>query len=193
MGTDQRIKGELMMEALPKDSEIAALLPEYTAHGDSTRLILRDGREIVVNCTARTALRYLAERSCKSLGLMRAWAARYTRRRSANPVPIDCDLVLVPVKTREPRVAGDNTLGQVNVALSPRLVEAPERRIEFPGGGRVPVLWSEKTVSAHLAEGRHIHADLIRSQEESVLRRLTMEDRAKAHKGTVEKAHRKSG
>lgn len=181
------------MEVLPEDSEIAALLPEYTERGDSTRLILRDGREIVVNCTARTALRCLAERSCKSLGLMRAWAAKYTRRRSANPVPIGCDLVLVPVKTRRPRVPGDNTLAGINVALSPRLVEAPERRIEFPGGGRVPVLWSEETVSAHLAEGRHIHADLIRAQEESVLRRMGLEQREKAHGATGGRARRKSG
>ena len=65
-------EGEIMREELPEDSEIAAVLPEYTERGDSTRLLLRDGREIVVNCTARTALRCLAERSCKSLGLMRA-------------------------------------------------------------------------------------------------------------------------
>lgn len=162
-----------MRDALPEDSEIAAVLPEYTERGDSTRILLRDGREIVVNCTTRTTLRYLAERRCKSLGLMRTWAARYTHRRSANPVPIDCDLVLVPVKTREPRVPGDNTLGQVNVALSPRLVAGEQTAIEFPGGGRIPVLWSEKTIAAHIAEGRHIHADLIRAQQESVLRRLT--------------------
>ncbi len=163
----------MMRDILPEDSEIAAVLPEYTEHGDSTRLILRDGREILVDCTTRTTLRYLAERRCKSLGLMRTWAARYTHRRSANPVPIDCDLVLVPVKTREPRVPGDNTLAQVNVALAPRLVTEPQTAIEFPGGGRIPVLWSEKTLSAHIAEGRHIHADLIRDQQESVLRRLT--------------------
>ena len=138
----------MMRDILPEDSEIAAVLPEYTERGDSTRLILRDGREILVDCTTRTTLRYLAE-------------------------PIDCDLVLVPVKTREPRVPGDNTLAQVNVALAPRLVTEPQTAIEFPGGGRIPVLWSEKTLSAHIAEGRHIHADLIRDQQESVLRRLT--------------------
>ena len=88
-----------MKEILPKNSEIAAVLPEYTERGDSTRLLLRDGREIVVNCTSRTTLRYLAERRCKSLGFMRIWVVCYTHRRSANPVPIDCDLVLVPVKT----------------------------------------------------------------------------------------------
>lgn len=161
-----------MREILPEDSEIAAVLPEYTARGDAARILLRDGRAVVVDCTARTLLRHLAERRCKSLGLMRAWTARYTHRRSANPVPIDCDLVFVPVKTREPRVPGDNTLGQVNVALAPRLVTGPKTAIEFPGGGQIPVLWSEKTTEAHIAEGRHIHADLVRAQQESVLRRL---------------------
>ena len=111
---------------------------------------------------------------------MRTWAARYTHRCSANPVPIDCDLVLVPVKTREPRVPGDNTLGQVNVALAPRLVAGEQAAIEFPSGGRIPVPWSEKTIAAHIAEGRHIHADLIRSQEESVLRRLLAPSRPQA-------------
>lgn len=170
-----------MRETLPEDSEIAAVLPEYTAQGDTARILLRDGRAIVADCTARTLLRHLVERRCKSLGLLRAWAARYTHRRSANPVPIGCDLVLVPVKTREPRVPGDNTLAQVNVALSPRLIAGEETTIEFPGGGRITVLWSEKTTEAHIAEGRHIHADLIRAQEESVLRRLLEPRTPKRH------------
>lgn len=161
-----------MREELPEDSEIAAVLPEYTERGDSTRLLLRDGREILIDCTAKTALRRLAERHCKSLGLMRAWAANYTHRRSANPVAIDCDLVLVPVKTREPRVPGDNTLAQVNVALAVRLVTEPRCAIETAGGQRVPVLWSRKTIQSHIAEGCHIHADLLQAQQRSVLRRL---------------------
>ena len=98
------------------------------------------------------------------------------RRRCANPVAIDCDLVLVPVKTREPRVPGDNTLAQVNVALAVRLVTEPRCAIETAGGQRVPVLWSRKTIQSHIAEGCHIHADLLQAQQKSVLRRLARKD-----------------
>ncbi len=110
-----------MREELPEDSEIAAVLPEYTERGDSTRILLRDGREILIDCTT-------------------------------------------------------NTLAQVNVALAVRLVTEPRCAIETAGGQRVPVLWSRKTIQSHIAEGCHIHADLLQAQQKSVLRRLARKD-----------------
>lgn len=162
----------MLLEMLPGDREIAAILPEYTERGDCTRILLCDGRELLLDRSMRTTLRYLAARRCKSLGLMRQWAARYTRRRTANPVAIGCDLVLVPVKSRRPRIPGDNTLAQVNVALGVRLVAGPQAALDLAGGRRLPVLWSLKTLREHIAAGCHIHADLLREQQESLLWRL---------------------
>ena len=53
---DGRRKGKSdMKEMLPKDSEIAALLPEYTSEGDMTRIVLTNGTALVLRRTMRAA------------------------------------------------------------------------------------------------------------------------------------------
>ncbi len=221
------------MNQLPADSEILALVPEYTDCGNSVRLYLADGREILIAGTLRAVLRALARRRCKDLGLLRAYAARYTQRRFANPLAVSPDLVLAPLRTRAPKIPGDPTQGLVNVAAPIRLtaeslISAPakpggtDRRhaaapndagaapagkspdgapaakapgrvlpgkspgdvpeagpssavrpaIELPGGRRIPLGWSAATVRRHLADARSLYADLVREQQESLLRRL---------------------
>ena len=44
--------------------------------------------------------------------------------------------------------------------------------ISLTSGKALPVLWSEKTALAHIREARHICAELVREEEEAVLRRL---------------------
>ena len=167
-----------MENMLPKDSEIAALLPEYTAEGDVTRIVLTNGTALIFRRTMRATLSALARRR---------WAARYTRRRLNNPIAASADLVLVPVKTRRPRICGDNTMAHINVAAmeAEKSEEKPEPRrkgplqkkgrpaiISLPGGVSVRALWSERTTAAHIGDARRIQSDLVRDQEEAVLRRL---------------------
>jgi hypothetical protein len=176
-----------MENMLPKDSEIAALLPEYTAEGDVTRIVLTNGTALIFRRTMRATLSALARRRCKDVTLLRRWAARYTRRRLNNPIAASADLVLVPVKTRRPRICGDNTMAHINVAAmeAEKSEETPEPRrkgplqkkgrpaiISLPGGVSVRALWSERTTAAHIGDARRIQADLVRDQEEAVLRRL---------------------
>lgn len=174
-----------MEKSLPKDVEIAALLPAYTNEGDITRILLTNGTELVCRRTMRSTLAKLARRRCKDVTLLRRWASRYTHRALNNPIAASSDLVLVPVKTRRPRVEGDGTMAHVNVvAISgetfrqhdgvSRKKVAGKRStvIALAGGSKLPVLWSEKTTLAHIREARHICAELVREEEEAVLRRL---------------------
>ena len=178
-----------MENMLPKDSEIAALLPEYTAEGDVTRIVLTNGTALIFRRTMRATLSALARRRCKDVTLLRRWAARYTRRRLNNPIAASADLVLVPVKTRRPKVGGDNTMAHINVAAleAENSEDEPEPRrrtasrkesrpavITLPGGVSVRALWSERTTAAHIGDARRIQADLVRDQEEAVLRRLSV-------------------
>lgn len=174
-----------MEKTLPKDVEIAALLPAYTQEGDVTRILLTNGTELVYRRTMRSTLAKLARRRCKDVTLLRRWASRYTHRTLNNPIAASSDLVLVPVKTRRPRVEGDGTMAHVNVvAISgetfrqhdgvSRKKVAGKRStvIALASGSKLPVLWSEKTTLAHIREARHICAELVREEEEAVLRRL---------------------
>ena len=183
-----------MKETLPKDDEIAALLPAYTQEGDVTRILLTNGTEFVYRRTMRATIQRLARRRCKDVTLLRRWASRYTHRTLNNPIAASADLVLVPIKTRRPRVEGDATMAHVNVAALMAMPEPEEEtgrrraRLRRPlsktepdkhavlslaGGASLSVLWSEKTIRAHISAARHIRAELVRDEEEAVLRRLS--------------------
>lgn len=170
-----------MNKTLPKDVEIAALLPAYTQEGDVTRILLTNGTELVFRRTMRSTLAMLARRRCKDVALLRRWASRYTHRTLNNPIAASPDLVLVPVKARHPRIGGDGTMAHVNVvAVSGDTFRQPGGNprgkksavISLAGGSKLPVLWSEKTTFAHIREARHICAELVREEEEAVLRRM---------------------
>ena len=60
-----------MKTILPKDAEIAALLPAYTNEGDITRILLTNGTELVYRRTMRSTLANLARRRCKDVTLLR--------------------------------------------------------------------------------------------------------------------------
>lgn len=173
-----------MEKTLPKDVEIAALLPAYTQEGDVTRILLTNGTELVYRRTMRSTLAKLARRRCKDVTLLRRWASRYTHRTLNNPIAASADLVLVPVKTRRPRVEGDGTMAHINVvAISGDTFRpndgVPRKQnptvISLTGGKTLPVLWSEKTTLSHIREARHICAELVREEEEAVLRRIRKE------------------
>lgn len=173
-----------MEKTLPKDVEIAALLPAYTQEGDVTRILLTNGTELVYRRTMRSTLAKLARRRCKDVTLLRRWASRYTHRTLNNPIAASADLVLVPVKTRRPRVEGDATMAHINVvAISGDTFRQnggiPRKQsptvISLAGGKALPVLWSEKTTLSHIREARHICAEMVREEEEAVLRRIRKE------------------
>lgn len=173
-----------MEKTLPKDVEIAALLPAYTQEGDVTRILLTNGTELVYRRTMRSTLAKLARRRCKDVTLLRRWASRYTHRTLNNPIAASADLVLVPVKTRRPRIEGDATMAHINVvAISGDTFrpndDVPRKQtptvISLTGGKALPVLWSEKTTLSHIREARHICAELVREEEEAVLRRIRKE------------------
>ena len=178
-------KKKKMEKVLPKDVEIAALLPAYTQEGDVTRILLTNGTELVYRRTMRSTLAKLARRRCKDVTLLRRWASRYTHRALNNPIAASSDLVLVPFKTRRPRIEGDTTMAHVNVvaisgdtfrqhddAARAKAIKKKPTVISLTGGKALPVLWSEKTTLAHIREARHICAELVREEEEAVLRRL---------------------
>ena len=184
-----------MENMLPQDSEIAALLPEYTAEGDVTRIVLTNGTALVFRRTMRATLSALARRRCKDVTLLRRWASKYTRRTLNNPIAASADLVLVPVKTRRPRVGGDVTTAHINVAALAAPEPGPGRPrrrrkvncggchpavISLSGGAKVQTLWSERTTLAHIGDARRIRAELVRDEEEAVLRRLTKKDTCKS-------------
>ena len=154
-----------MEKNLPKDAEIAALLLAYTCEGDVTRILLTNGTELVYRRTMRSTLQSLARRRCKDVTLLRRWARRYTHRTLAHVN------VAAVARSTFRRKADDADRVKRKRRMSVDGAEKPAI-IALVGGSELPVLWSEKTTLAHIREARHICSELVREEEEAVLRRI---------------------
>lgn len=162
------------MMNLPPDREIVALVPEYTDEGDSVRVLFADGTETRRAVSMKTLMKGLAERRAKLLSLLRKWASTYTGRKLGNPVAVSTDLVLAPVKMRDARLTGDETMGCVNVTASPKVRADGQKKsvVELAGGHEVSVEWSLATTRARLSDASCIAAELMSEEDERVFRRL---------------------
>lgn len=178
---------------LPKDRDIAAILPLYTQRGDCTCLYLRSGSRRIYNVKVRAVLEALAHRRCKDVARLRAWSCRRTAQKLWAPLPVGVEMVLAPFKVRRPRVHGDETVGCVNVSqvqevAAPLVAVGTENRAEkksrqsraallaLRSGVRIPVLWSAATTRKHLQAARLIHSVLLNELDEVFLHRLSHPD-----------------
>jgi hypothetical protein len=168
------------MEQLPKDRDIEAIVPMYGERGDCTCIYLWDGGKIVLEVKQRAVMRALAHRQCKEVSLLRAWSAACTQQKLAVPLPVSSELVLAPYKARRPRIAGDETLGCVNVAKRVAMHVAKDKspkkdrqvRLQLSSGRQLPVLWSRKTMYRHLQAAHLVQSLLVRELEEALLYHL---------------------
>ena len=164
-------------EELPKDWEIEAILPVYTSTGDCTKILLSDGKVLVWNIQMKRVLKLLAEDHCKTLALLRGWAAKRTEVKTAAPLAVDTELVLMPFRCRAPRVEGDNTLGCVNVAAHQpaELREAGtagSTMIELQDGRKITACWNIKTMRHHWRAARGLEEELQGKANAAILRKL---------------------
>ncbi|VBB09420.1 Hypothetical protein LUCI_4710 [Lucifera butyrica] len=143
-----------MSERLPLPEKIAALLPTYTAGGDSTSLITTEGATALVSCRIRSLLLRLARSQAKDLTALKRQVACNTRQNILQPLPLSAGLVLFPVKTRRPRVPGDPTTGYINLyavaGLHKHTGSVCHTVITLSSGMEIPTLWSPATVNRHL-------------------------------------------
>ena len=157
---------------LPENYEIDALIPEYTDKGDCTHIYLRDGRDFLLPITQRSVLRNIAIRSHCDMTSLRAEVAAHTNHYLNNPMPVDEELVLCPVKVREPRINGDPGTGYINVAEGVTLAPGDEVILVTPGGHKIPTLWSRLTIQRHLQCAVTVIHELRGYQDEKLIRRL---------------------
>ena len=147
-----------MEQPLPAPFCIAAIIPSYNTLGDSTVLIATDGSTTAYNTHIRTIIRRLAKQQAVDLTALRARAKIVTDRINLGPLPLTPKLVLVPVKVRQPRVAGDTTIGYVNYyavkAVAENKNKPRQATIFLSGKNNIPVLWTAATVNHQLVLAR---------------------------------------
>ncbi|HWR45803.1 hypothetical protein [Sporomusa sp.] len=147
-----------MIQALPAYTRIAAIVPCYSARGDSTIIIADDGNTTTLDSRVHAIIRRLAKTRAVDLAALRARTRAVTERKNLEPLPLAPGLILVPVKVRQPRVAGDTTIGYVNfhavTAVCVNKNKPYQATVTLSGKTELPVLWTPATVNHQLALAR---------------------------------------
>lgn len=147
-----------MTPALPAYARIAAILPCYTATGDNTVIVSTDGTTTSLASRIRTVICRLARSRAVDLRSLRASTRAATERKNLEPLPLAPGLVLVPLKVRQPRVAGDTTTGYVNLhavtAVCVCKTKPYQATVTLSGKTELPQLWTAATVHRQLALAR---------------------------------------
>lgn len=123
--------------ALAPDERIAAILPIYDEHGRGVAVYTAGGGCQIYSLRVRTILARLAERSCRTLPLIRRRMRALLGGRQELPLPISPRLILVPCKVITPRVKGDETIGYFSLDQVVRLIAPPSPHEKPPANRRV--------------------------------------------------------
>ncbi len=147
-----------MIELLNACTRIAAIIPCYLPTGDSTTIIAADGSVTILSSRVRAVLHRLARVRAIDLSALRTRIRATTERRNLEPLPLAPGLVLVPVKVRQPRVAGDTTTGYINfhavTSVTANKNKPYQTTVTLSGKTEIPVLWTPATVNRQLALAR---------------------------------------
>ena len=139
-------------------NRIAAILPCYGPQGDGCQILSVDGCSHIVTSRVPTVLRRLARSRAIDLQELRRRSGGITCRRLLQPLPLAPGLTLVPLKVRQPRVAGDPAIGYVNlcsvIAVNKPAARPGQSLIELRGGGQITCLWNSGTVQRLLSLAR---------------------------------------
>lgn len=152
---------------LPQTNSIAAILPQYTAAGDTTKIVTTDGQTISTGLRPRSVLRRLAAIHALDLVTLRRNVGRATGRLIHQPLPLTSKTLLVPVKVRKPKIAGDTCTGYLNYySVKDIYVREADQRystVLLTGGAEVDTLWSAKTLKLCMTNARLASHEVSRS------------------------------
>ena len=152
-----------MDKKLPTSDHIAAIIPCYTATGDTTIIITTNGNQHLLKTHIRTVINRLARRHCIDLVALKQKAKRVTDHALLQPLPLAPGLVLCPIKLRIPRVAGDTSTGYINLHATLTVIAAQNKPfqsiIKLTGGTELPSIWQPSAVKRHLQYARLVLAD----------------------------------
>ncbi|TWH45256.1 hypothetical protein [Sporomusa sp. KB1] len=147
-----------MNPSLPAHTQIAAIVPCYNTSGDSTTVFSIDGSATILASRVRAVIQRLAKSRAIDLAALRKHIRSLTERTNLEPLPLAPGLVLVPVKVRLPRIAGDVTTGYINFHAIDNICASTKKpfqtTITLSGKTEIPVLWTTATVSRQLALAR---------------------------------------
>ncbi len=141
-----------MIEKLPAPFNIAAVVPCYGSQGDNTIILTIEGERIITRVRMRTILRHLAAKQATDLSALKKLMTSTTGQAIMQPLPFNAHLVLFPVKIRKPRIAGDISIGYVNLYAITAISKNKKlgTTINLSGGSKISTLWTISTVTKYM-------------------------------------------
>lgn len=143
-----------MNEQQLMDDSIAAIIPCYTAVGDTTSIITTQGTTETTNTRIRTVITRLARNRATDLIALKKKTICATGHTLLQPLPLAPGLVLCPIKLRTPRVAGDTSTGYINfhavLGVTSSTRKPYQAIIKLTGGTELFTLWKPSTVKKQL-------------------------------------------
>ncbi len=144
-----------MNYTLPSNQELAAVVPYYSPHGDSTQLFLTNGEIMTLPLKTATIVRRLAYRQTIDLLALKAKTTKIIQSTIWQPLVLAPDLVLTPLKMRKPKISGDATGGYINFQHILAVNALPNAtQLQLTGDHSILCLWKLSTVQSHLQEAQ---------------------------------------
>lgn len=156
-----------MQKYLNNPGAVAAIFPVYKENGDETMVIYQDGSHDTVPLKVRTVINRLAKLYSLDLLQLKKKTEGITQRSLYNPIVMSPSVILVPVKTRKPRVTGDSTLSYINLPtvkkISPSTVPDCRSQIKLTDNYAAECLWTPATVRKRFKEAELLSSNLLSS------------------------------
>lgn len=161
------------MSTMPALEKICAILPHYTPKGDSTLILTSDRQTLIFTRTVKSTIKQLARQQAIDLARLKAKSSSATHRAILQPLPLSEKLILATVKVRKPQIAGDTSMGFINLHTVTEIHENKPVKgqsiIQLNGGHHVHSLWTAATVKKHLHDAQLLSLQpSLRLREDSV-------------------------
>ena len=159
---------------LPTTENIVAIMPFYSTEGDMTAIYLATGEILKTKRRIKTLLQQLATRHKTTLPILRNISAQITNLRIMMPLAFSWEFILLPLQVRHPLIAGDNTLGYINLKYLHHLEDNEETTcLHLTTGQKFQTLWKKETTEKHISQAKHLALETGSSFDSSMLRRIS--------------------
>jgi len=138
---------------------ISSIIPIYNDSGNSTKIITEDGQGYTILKTLRTVLRLICRYYGADISYVRKKYGRVINQKTAVPLPLGKNIVLLPFKMRKPLFIKDGSHGYVNIYSIEDIYYNNGTFIKLTNGKEIKCLSTLKTALNHYNRGKIILND----------------------------------
>ncbi|MHC1686010.1 MAG: hypothetical protein AB6733_24295 [Clostridiaceae bacterium] len=133
--------------------ESCAFIPFYKENrGKGTAIYLKDGKKVYTKHSIRKVLDDYCAINFKDINQLRKLSCKVLNRKLLNPIYISNEIVMLPVKSMKPLIAGDKCFGYINLNyIKDFIIE--DKKIKLKSGAEINYLDKSTTIKNRLADG----------------------------------------